>query len=245
MIDFHSHILPGIDDGARTVEDSLFLIDTMHSLGAAHIVLTPHFYPGQKSINSFVASRDAACKLLAEELRKKHIDVPKLHLGSEVYLEQIIFNYDDLTQLTIDLGGKFILTELPYNEELTSSTISMLNNLVYSYNLIPILAHIDRYPFLLKEKTLVSLLNMGCIAQINVSALTKFFTRKKLIKYLEKGYIGVIGSDIHNKSYITDIKSGLSYMNNDDLEYITEISKGILKTVKKDSDFVEKDIIVD
>jgi tyrosine-protein phosphatase YwqE len=86
---------------------------------------------------------------------------------------------------------------------------------------------------------------MGCIAQINVSALTKFFTRKKLIKYLEKGYIGVIGSDIHNKSYIPDIKSGLSYMNNDDLEYITEISKGILKTVKKDSDFVEKDIIVD
>ncbi len=245
MIDFHSHILPGIDDGAKTVEDSLFLIDTMHSLGAAHIVLTPHFYPSQKSITSFVESRNAACKLLAEELQKKQIDVPKLHLGCEVYLEPIIFNYDDLTPLTIDLGGKFILTELLYDEELTNSTMSMLNKLVYSHNLIPILAHIDRYPFLMKEKTLVSLLDMGCIAQINVSALTKFFTRKKLIKYLEKGYIGVIGSDIHNKSYIPDIKSGLSYMNNDDLEYVTEISKGILKTVKKDSDSVTKDIIVD
>ncbi len=245
MVDFHTHILPGIDDGAKTVEDSLFLLETMQSLGASHVILSPHFYPGKENVEEFAARRKASCEIFAKALSEKQTPVPKLHLGCEAYLEPIIFNNEDLTPLTIDNGGKFMLTELLYEQELTNSTEAMLRQLVYSHNIIPILAHIDRYPFLMKEKNLVSLLEMGCVAQINVSSLSKFFHRKKLIKFLEKGYIGVIGSDIHNKTYIRDIKTGLSFLDEEAFDYVTDVSKGILKKVKKDSDNSFNDIVAD
>lgn len=245
MVDFHTHILPGIDDGAKTSEESIFLLETMQSLGATQVVLTPHFYPGKENINDFVNRRNNSCKVLADALQKTEKNFPKLHLGCEVYLEPIIFNNDDLTPLTLDLGGRFMLTELLYDDTLTSSTESMIRQLIYSYNIVPILAHIDRYPFLMKEKNLVELLDMGCIAQINLSSLNKFIPRKKLLNYLKKGYIGAIGSDIHNKSHIPYIKTGFSHLRDDDLEYVTDISKGILKKVKKDSDNIGNEIVVD
>jgi protein-tyrosine phosphatase len=217
----------------------------MQDLGATQVVLTPHFYPGKETIENFDKKRKEACKLLVDEISKKGKEFPKLHLGCEVYLEPIIFNNEDLTPLTLDLGGRFILIELLYNDALTSATEAMLRRLIYSYNLIPVLAHIDRYPFLMKEKNLVELLDMGCIAQINLSSLTRFFHRKKLLNYLKKGYIGAVGSDVHNKSYIPNVKSGLSYLREADLEYVTDISKGILKKVKKDSDNINNEILAD
>jgi protein-tyrosine phosphatase len=143
------------------------------------------------------------------------------------------------------MGGKFMLTELLYEDSLTTSTQTMLRQLIYSRNIVPILAHIDRYPFLMKEKNLYSLLEMGCVAQMNLSSMSDFFKRKKLTKYLEKGYIGVIGSDIHNKTQTERITSGLSYINSEDLDYINEVSHGILKKVKRDSDNAGSVIVVD
>ena len=245
MVDFHTHILPGIDDGAKTCEDSLQFLDSLKEMGMTHVVLSPHYYPAQESIKDFIARRDASCKVFAEGLKKSNKDYPKLHLACEVYLEPIVFNNEDLTPLTVDMSGNFMLTELLYEREFTTATEAMIRNLVYSYNIVPVLAHIDRYPFLMKEKNLYHLLEMGCVAQINVSALTNFFKRKKLFKYLEKGYIGVIGSDTHNKTYIENTKAGLAFLREDDIEYITDVSKGILKKVKKDSDDTQSVIVAE
>ena len=248
MIDFHTHILPSIDDGAKTVENSLFLLDAVSKLGMSQVVLSPHYYPSQERISEFVSRRNESCRALAEAIkinRENGIRFPQLHVAAEVYLEQIIFNNNDLTPLTLDSKGKFMLTELIYEDELTHSTESMVRQLVYSYNIVPILAHIDRYPFLMKEKNLLRLLDMGCVAQMNVSSLLGFFKRKKMLKYIEKGYIGVIGTDIHNKTYIPRIKEGFSYLREDDLEYITNISRGILKKSKKDSSNESSDIVAD
>lgn len=250
MIDFHTHILPGIDDGAKTPENSLNLLNTISALGTSEVFLSPHFYPGDESLDSFVARRNEACKILASFLESVNPEseknkFPKLHVSSEVYLESILFNYDDLTPLTMDMGGKFMLTELLYEDNLTTSTQTMLRQLIYSRNIVPVLAHIDRYPFLMKEKNLYSLLEMGCVAQMNLSSMSDFFKRKKLTKYLEKGYIGVIGSDIHNTTQTDRITSGLSYICQEDLEYINEISHEILKKVKKDSDNADSVIVAD
>ncbi len=248
MIDFHTHILPNIDDGAKTVDDSLFLLDTVSKLGMSQVVLSPHYYPSQERISEFVSKRNESCKALANAVKSAQESgkkFPQLHVAAEVYLEPIIFNNDDLTPLTLDSKGKFMLTELLYEDELTHSTESMVRQLVYSYNIVPILAHVDRYPFLMKEKNLLRLLDMGCVAQMNVSSLSGFFQRKKLLKYVEKGYIGVIGTDIHNKTYISRIKEGFSYLREDDLEYVTNVSRGILKKSKKDSSNESRDIVAD
>jgi protein-tyrosine phosphatase len=245
MIDFHTHILPGIDDGAKTPENSLTLLNTISNLGMNDAFLSPHFYPGDESLDSFVARRNESCKILASFLESQTNKMPKLHVSSEVYLEPILFNYDDLTPLTLDMGSKFMLTELLYEDSLSTSTQTMLKQLIYYCNIVPILAHVDRYPFLMKEKNLYSLLEMGCVAQMNLSSMSDFFKRKKLTKYLEKGYIGVIGSDIHNKTQTERITSGLSYINSEDLDYINEVSHGILKKVKRDSDNADSVIVVD
>lgn len=207
FVDFHTHILPEMDDGAKNVDVSLELINSVSKLGASAIVLSSHYYPAQERIKDFIHRRNKSCEKLASALEGKE-NVPRLHLASEVYLEPIIFNNDDLTALTVDKGGNFMLTELIYETEFTSAMESMLRQLVYSYNIIPILAHIDRYPFLMKEKNLYRVLEMGCVAQVNISALASFFKRKKLIKYIEKGYIGAFGTDVHNKSYLPKIKEG-------------------------------------
>ena len=245
MIDFHTHILPGIDDGAKTEEDSLELLDNLIELGVDEIVLSPHYYPDQERIEDFIARRQASCEIFAKALGKREKTVPKLHLASEVYLDPIIFNNKDLSELTVDMGGKFIITELMYETEFSKTTRSMLKKLIYSHNLVPILAHIDRYPFLMKEKNLYSLLELGCIAQVNLSSMINFFQRKKLLKYFQKGYIGVIGSDTHNKNYINGFKNGLSYVCEEHINYVNSVSKGILKKVKKDSDDFDNHIIAD
>jgi len=146
MIDFHTHILPSIDDGAKTVEDSLFLLDTVSKLGMSHVVLSPHYYPSQERISEFISRRNESCKTLAKALKANQengMKFPQLHVASEVYLEPIIFNNNDLTPLTLDSKGGFMLTELIYEDELTHSTESMVRQLVYSCNIVPILAHID------------------------------------------------------------------------------------------------------
>ncbi len=238
-VDFHTHILPAIDDGAKTVEDSLRLINFVSSLNVSQIVLSPHYYPTQESVEEFIEKRNKSCQILADALAKKQQNeekkLPTFHLGCEVYLEPIIFNNEDLTPLTLNTSGNFMLTELFYESEFTHSTETMIRQLFYSYNIVPILAHIDRYPFLLKEKNLYKLLEMGCVAQINVSSLSNFFIRKKLIKYIEKGYIGAFGTDIHSTNNIQKMKKGISYLKPDHIEYITDVSTGILNKSKKES----------
>ncbi len=248
MVDFHTHILPGIDDGAKNSDESLFLLETVKDFGATHVVLSPHYYPHTETIDSFISRRNEACKKLSDSLKAQIENgktFPRLHVASEVYLEPIIFNNSDLTPLTLDGKGEFMLTELLYEDKLTSSTETMIKKLVYSHNIVPILAHIDRYPFLMKEKNLLKLLDMGCVAQVNISSFSGFLLRKKLLKYMEKGYIGVMGTDIHNKTYIPRIESGLSYLQKDDLEYLTNISLGIIKKDKKDSISATNEIVAD
>lgn len=245
MVDFHTHILPAIDDGAKTVEDSLFILESLSNAGISSVVLSPHYYPDKENISTFSINRADSFKKLSVAINESDIKVPKLHLATEVYLEPILMNNDDLTELTLDLKGEFMLTELLYEETLSSTSRSTLQQLIYSYNITPILAHIDRYPFLMKEKNLYDLLELGCVAQMNIYSLTDFWKRQKLLKYLKKGYIGVIGSDIHRKEQLSRVEDGLSKMSLDDIEYINDVSHGILKNKKKDSNGSQSEFIFD
>lgn len=244
MIDFHTHILPFIDDGSKNIEESISMLKELSALGAERVLLSPHYYPDKERIETFSARRSKSCEQLALALKKESFSVPKLHVGAEVYLEPILLNNEDLSPLTIDMGGKFMVTELLYEPTVSATTESILRQLIYSYDIVPIIAHIDRYPHLMKEKNLYSLLEMGCVAQINVSSMENYFKRKKLLKYFKKGYIGVIGSDIHRPNQIDVLKKSLSYIPKESLNYMSEISKGILKNTKKDSDD-SNEIVVD
>ena len=200
MIDFHSHILPAIDDGSQDIITSLKMIEELSLNGIDTIILTPHFYPHKISLEKFLNNRETAFEKLISVTETKI----KLILASETYLSDYIFNYDNISDLCV--SEKYILTELPYSTDYLESTYNSVLRLINNFNVIPILAHIDRYPFLMKSSdNLHKFLDLGCLVQINISSLCNFFLRKKLLNYIENDYIHVIGTDFHRLPFDSKI----------------------------------------
>ena len=212
MIDFHSHILPGIDDGSKDATDSVEMLVSLFETGFDEVILSPHYYPDSQSIEAFSFDRAASFEKLKEQIAKSETDkIPDLKIGCEVYLDPMLFSHNEnkFYELTLEKQGKIMLVEMEYTNELSAFTIDALNKLIYNIGITPVLAHIDRYPFMYDERTLTKLLDIGCCAQINVVSLNFPLKRHRLLKFLRKGYICAIGSDIHNISSIPEIKSGV------------------------------------
>ena len=110
MIDIHTHILPGIDDGAETPEQAVEILLQLKEQGITRVLLTPHFCPQSQSLDSFLESRQASYEqLLAAKGLPKDIE---LILSAELQLHDAIFNYENLDALKIP-GTSYVLTELP------------------------------------------------------------------------------------------------------------------------------------
>ena len=97
LYDMHSHILPAFDDGAKTIEDSLALIDCLKKQGVSNICLTPHYYTNERSFEDFLTKRQQAF----EKFRPYIPQDVNIVLGAEVYVTDYLFNNDDLTGITI------------------------------------------------------------------------------------------------------------------------------------------------
>lgn len=200
LVDVHSHILPGIDDGSPDVETSLKMIEALQSQGARAIVLTPHYYSDSISYEDFVARRDNALHLLEKSLPPGS---PKLIPAAEVYITKYLLNNSNLDALKIG-NTNYALIEHPFSCDFSQETYDRLLSLNYDYGIKPILAHIERYPAFMDDGDLLdSYIEMGCIAQVNISSfvVSSRSLRKKLFKYLESGRIHLIGTDCHNLSY--------------------------------------------
>jgi protein-tyrosine phosphatase len=211
--DFHSHILPSVDDGAENISTSLKMIEELTENGISSIVLTPHFYPHKISLEKFLINRKAAYEKLMQELKNDNKDTVNFILASETYLNDFIFNYEDISGLCLN-GGKYLLTELPYNSDMTTSVYNSIQRLINNFNVIPILAHIDRYPFLMKNpENLIDLMDMGCLCQMNIFSLCSFSLRKKLLDYIKNDYIHFLGTDFHKPPFETvNFKRALNFI---------------------------------
>lgn len=199
LVDVHSHILPGIDDGSPDVETSLKMIEALQSQGARAIVLTPHYYSDSISYEDFVARRDNALHLLEKSLPPGS---PKLIPAAEVYITKYLLNNSNLDALKIG-NTDYALIEHPFSCDFSQEIYDRLLSLNYDYGIKPILAHIERYPAFMDDGDLLdSYIEMGCIAQVNINSFvdSSRSLRKKLFKYLESGRIHLIGTDCHNLS---------------------------------------------
>lgn len=195
-VDFHSHILPGIDDGSKSVEESIAMLQMEWEQGISQVVATPHFYPQHDQLNRFLERRERA----VAQLEEKTADIqhfPKLHIGAEVHFFQGISDCDELPLLTID-NGKYILIEMPHLQW-TDEMYRQLERICIKQNLHPIIAHIDRY---LKgfrmEKTLQRLAELPVLVQANAEFFLDKWTQKAAINMLREGKIHLLGSDCHN-----------------------------------------------
>lgn len=195
MVDLHCHILPGIDDGAKSADESLELINAEKRQRVKSIVFTPHFNFERTDIKSFCERRQRSLDALTarQELADSGISVKT---GAEVFFS-VQLNNEDLDPLCFE-GTSYILVELPVNVRpygLTHTLRAMLNR-----GYIPILAHVERYPYIASDPTvLYDLVSEGCLAQINGGALIKDSEKSAVaIKYLKWELAQLISSDCHN-----------------------------------------------
>lgn len=198
MIDMHTHVLFGVDDGAKTIENSLDLIKEEVNKGVSKIILTPHFK--KKYGETSVEKINENFNVLKEIVCKENLKV-ELFLGSEVYLDH---NYYDTLwkEPIITLAGsdyvliEFSMTDIPKN----------IPEICYEVRLkgfIPVIAHVERYYTLYDNTQLIrDILNEDAHFQINASTIVNKEEKEscKFVNYLLKNeLVSFVASDVHNK----------------------------------------------
>lgn len=195
-VDFHSHVLPGIDDGSASVEESLALLRMEAEQGIGHVVATPHFYAHYDSPERFLERRAQAEEQLRRAIEQEG-GLPRLHIGAEVYFFRGISSCEDLPRLTID-GTRFLLVEMP-QPPWTDSMYRELEGIYSRQGLVPILAHIDRYIRPLKTYGIPRRLEkLPVLVQANGEFFLTGSTRRMALTMLKKDKIHLLGSDCHN-----------------------------------------------
>ena len=194
FVDIHSHILPGLDDGAKNINESIELITGMKKMGYSKIICTPHTYPGLYSNTSE----------LIENSKKKLLESSELNVSISCASEYMIDTY-----LIEKAKNKDILT-LRKNFVLIETGFLFQNKNIYNiiFEIIlngyrPILAHPERYLYFEDNfKEFWKLKKCGCKFQINLLSLINYYKNSKIInlseKLLKNGLIDYVGSDVHN-----------------------------------------------
>lgn len=192
-VDFHSHILPGMDDGSASPEESEQMLLQSREQGVEILVLSPHFYPDREPPEHFLKRREEAWnRLLTVYDPKKH---PKLYLGAEVAYFQGLGRCEQIKQLAIGTS-RLLLVEMPFSKwnRSVEDDISLLQR---QMNLTPVIAHIERYAKG-NTKLIESFLNSGILIQSNAEFFFNKKINRKAIKMFCKGQIQLLGSDSHN-----------------------------------------------
>ncbi|MBR3953228.1 MAG: capsular polysaccharide biosynthesis protein [Oscillospiraceae bacterium] len=233
FIDFHTHILPGIDDGSASVEESIELLKKEAEQGITRVVATPHFYAQHDTPEKFLERRNKAFIELSEEM-KKYPGLPEITLGAEVYYYRGIADSESLDLLTLN-GKRFILIEMP----MTAWTESMYQEIEAIYRrrgITPIMAHMDRYiaPFA-THKIPEKFAKLPVLVQANASFFQKGgFTSNLAFKLLKADKIQLLGSDCHNMTTRVPNLSGAieaieKKFGKEMIERINEYGEAVLK----------------
>ena len=193
MIDWHSHILPGMDDGSRNVAESIALLKMQAEQGVDTVVATPHFYANDETVASFLKRRRDAFALLKANLPD---NAPEIHLGAEVRYYQGISRLVGLKDLKVE-GSPVLLVEMPMSRW-SESMVRELMEISSISGVKLALAHIDRYLRLQSRDVWTRIYDSDFLIQVNASFFTAWGTRRKAMSLLTNGCIQMIGSDCHN-----------------------------------------------
>lgn len=193
MLDIHSHFLPKMDDGSKSVEMSLQMLRSSREQGAATIVSTSHFYGYNEYPEHFLKRRKHAFDKLRPLLSDRE---PEILLGAEVYYYPGISNSDSIPQLAIQ-GTDLIMIEMPF-VPWSDKIFEELISLQYHYRLHVVLAHVERYQAIQKRDIYARFFEQPFYFQCNASAFTHFRSRRLALKLMDKGLLHFLGTDCHN-----------------------------------------------
>ena len=198
IVDFHSHILPGIDNGSTSVEESIGMLRMEAEQGIKHVIATPHFYARHDTPAKFLQKRNEAEAKLREEMAK-HEGLPRLSVGAEIYFFPGIADSDALWELTID-KKECIILEMPQSFW-TESMYKEIEGISVKQGITPILAHIDRYIRPFRTYGIMDrLADLPVLVQANASFFLRPRTKRTALRLLREDRIHLLGSDCHNLS---------------------------------------------
>lgn len=202
MTDLHTHILPGMDDGAQTAQDSLTLLRMQWDQGVDAVVLTPHFYRDRERPEHFFARREMSFEALMaalDELPDRERDsMPRLILGAEVAWRPNLSDWAELPQFCIG-NTKNLLLELPFtpwNDQL----LHQIYDMVGRTGIMPIIAHLERYMKLQRPELIREVLNLDVPVQISSELFLHAGSRRTGLNMLKRGQAHLLASDCHNAS---------------------------------------------
>ena len=201
MIDFHTHILPNIDDGSRSIEETFNLIKEAKNVGFEAIISTSHYIEEYYETNA--PEREVWINAIYENLQAKNIDI-NLYLGNEIYLSENIIKLLEEGKASTINDTSYVLFEMPLNAEPMN-----LYDVIYEmmqYKLVPILAHPERYSFVQKEPELIyDLIEKGVLMQSNFGSILGIYGEKAQMivrKFFESNMIHFLGTDVHRQNSI-------------------------------------------
>lgn len=199
MIDIHSHLIPNVDDGAKSAEETIDLMKEAEKAGITDIILTPHYI-----VNSYEQNAETLILLkdkLQQILNNEHINI-NLYIGMEVYITDNLVDILKQNKILTLAGSKYLLMELPLN-----TSVQYLDMVIFKLienNIIPIIAHPERYRLVQENPNKVQeLIDSGCLIQSNIGSILGIYGKqaKKTIKYLLKNnLIHFLATDTHKKN---------------------------------------------
>ncbi|WP_425236750.1 tyrosine-protein phosphatase [Ulvibacterium sp.] len=205
LVDIHNHILPGIDDGAKTVEESILLIKGFAELGISSIIATPHIMHHYYR-NNQETIKDSLL-ILKNELLKEDVKDISLYAAAEHMIDdnfESILESDDI----MPIESHYLLVEMSYLQ--ASINFDDAIQKIKKQGYFPILAHPERYLYL--HESLVKhneYKKQGVLYQLNLLSLGKYYgkqVKRMAFKLLEEGLIDFVGSDVHNPSQLNSLK---------------------------------------
>ena len=200
FVDIHSHILPGIDDGAKNIKESLVLISEMNKIGFKKIIGTPHTITGLYD-NTNKSISNSYSKLKSFDIEAE------INYSSEYMIEPSLFK--KIKEKTIiPLKENYVLIEMSYIDRPNCLFEIIFNLKINGY--IPVLAHPERYRFLFTDfQNFYKLKKRGCKFQINLLSLTGYYGKEVTNicnQLIDKNLVDFCGSDIHNMNHVKEFE---------------------------------------
>lgn len=195
MLDFHSHVLPGVDDGSKDLKTTKKMLELLKNQGVDCVCATPHFYYDELSPQTFFENRKRAVDEVLKNIDKS--ERPSIVAGAEVYYFSGMEMFEEIEDFCLE-GTDFLLLELPFSRW-NSAVYSSLEKLKRNRDIVPVIAHYERYfSYNPPRISLERIVETGALIQCNTSFFTRILTRRKALKMLKDGFVQFIGTDCHN-----------------------------------------------
>ena len=228
MIDIHSHIIPGVDDGSKSIEDTFKMLKEAQKAGFTDIISTSHYIEGYYELNK--VDREAWITALNTGIKKENINL-NLYTGAEIFIsENMCDNIRNNVICSLN-NSRYVLFELPMNVK-----TMYLNEVIFeliSMDLVPIIAHPERYAYVQKDPNMLyDYIEMGVLFQSNYASITGFYgkdAQSTVKKLLQNNMIHFFGSDNHRQNTIyanmdNILKELRKVISEEKLELLSEIN---------------------